>query len=168
MNTLVIFRRPEIWVLLIVVVALAIYAFRSDVEPEVAATGTPGKPERPKPIQVLPEKSPVDKGETPEAEETGLAVDRIEIDKSEQGWVVDLTLLGRSATDAEAPVTEETLTAQTGDGDPVNHFFEPFKEEQSLLPDEDSLVTVRLWLEQPADSISLDFQGRTVKTELPR
>lgn len=165
MKTLVIFRRPEIWVLMIVVVALAVYAFRSDEEPQVVAAETTEKPE---PIQVLPKKKPVEENEVPEAEETGLAVEKVKVDKSEQGWVIDLTLLGRSATDAEAPVTEDTLTALTGDGDPVNHFFEPFKEEQSLLPDEDSLVTVRLWLERPADSISLDFQGRTVKTELPR
>ena len=165
MKTLVIFRRPEIWILMLVVAALGAFAFRSEEEPEIVEKKT-----TPEPIKVLPEKKPDAKEEAPEEKETktDLAVKKVEVDKSEQGWVVDLTLLGRSTSEAEAPVTEETLTARTGQGDPVNHFFEPFKEEQSLLPDEDSLVTVRLWLEKPAESISLDFQGRTVNTELPR
>lgn len=162
MKTLVIFLRPEIWILMIVVVALGFYAFRSEEDPEVVATVSP------EPVKALPKKKPVPEKNLPEEKESDLAVKQVEVDRSEQGWVVDLTLLGRSTTDSEAPITEETLTARTGEGDPVNHFFEPFREEQSLLPGEDSLVTVRLWLEKPAESISLDFQGRTVKTELPR
>jgi len=168
MKTLVIFRRLEIWVLLIVIAALAVFALRTEPVPEEPETVEVA------PVKVLPKKKKeVEVAETAEPVETGLVVEEVSVSGSQQGSaqqgkMIEVTLLGRSATDAEAPVTEATLTAQTDSGDPVNHFFEPFKKAQVFLPDEDSLVTVRLWLEQPEEFIWLDFQGKKIKTELPR
>ena len=163
MKTLVIFRRLEIWILLTVIIALAMFALRTEPVSEAPQTVdvTPAKvlPEKKKDAEVAGTEEPV---------ETGLIVEEVSVSGTQQGKMVELTLLGRSKTGAEAPVTEATLIAETDAGDPVRHFFEPFKQEQAFLPDEDSLVTVRLWLEQPAEFIWLDFQGRKVKTELPR
>ncbi|MEX2579358.1 MAG: hypothetical protein WD342_09890 [Verrucomicrobiales bacterium] len=162
MNTLVIFKRFEIWLLLALVAALAVFALQPEETLEQAVETEP------EPAKTLAEND-ANRTETPEAvEEPGLSVENVSVTGTKQGRIVELTLSGRSSTDEEIAVTESTLLAHTDAGDPVNHFFAPFQEPPVLYPDEDSLVTVRLWLEKPAESIWLDFQGRKVQTELPR
>lgn len=163
MNTLVIFKRFEIWLLLALVVALAVFA----LQPEEALEE--GAEPAPEPAKTLAEKD-ANRKEAPAepVEEPGLSVENVSVTGTEQGRIVELTLSGRSPTDEEIAITESTLLAHTDAGDAVNHFFAPFQEPPVLHPDEDSLVTVRLWLEKPTESIWLDFQGRKVQTELPR
>ena len=49
----------------------------------------------------------------------------------------------------------------------MGFFFEPFRLVGSLDGEEDSLATVKLWLEEPAEVVLLEFQGKTLRAELP-
>ena len=160
MGYLTVFKRFEIWLLVAVVAGLIWYAFRPEpvMEPEK---------EKETIVSISGEKQQSAK-EDPQAEEKKtLEVDKVEISDSPGGKIVAVTLYGKSTSGKEVELNEENLLATTAAGNPVNTFFEPFRHDAFFEAEERSLVTVKLWLEEPTDAIWLDFQGERVKAELP-
>lgn len=164
MNYLFIFKRFEIWLLLGVVVALLIFAFQP-VEEEAVAINEEAT-EVIKAIKAIKVDEPLS-AEVSEDEVPGFKITEVKVEPTQQGQVVELTLLAQSKSEENLFVNEKTLKAKTDSGLEVPYFFEPFRLPQIVGPDEDSLVTVRLWLSSPAESIWLDFQGERAEAELP-
>lgn len=166
MSPLFLFKRFEIWLLLAVVAGLFFVAFSpEEVDTEMA---------KGKAVPVLLEKTAqVELPGNPGAEinepepEPAFAVKKVLVRPDGGGKVVEVTLSGRTQNGQEASVNEDTLTAMTSSGEPVNRFFEPFSTEMTFYPDQVSLITTRWWLEKPTDSIWLEFQGQRVEAVLP-
>lgn len=159
MPLFVVLKRFEIW-LLLAVVGVLIYVALQPVEPEVE--------EAPAPIAtaVLPgveSKPSTEAAETPE-DYPAVALDSITVKKSGEGSLVEITILARSTTDSE--VSDAAISAMTASGEPVERFFEPFRETAMLFPDEESLVTTRWWLESPTESLWLEVQGQKIEAPL--
>lgn len=161
MNYLFIFKRFEIWLLIGVVAGLLVFAFQP-VEEETSVVVV----EKEVTIKTLQVEEPPAVVVAQE-EETGFRITKVNVEPTEQGQVIELTLLAQSKSEAALVVDEKTIKATTNTGVAVPHFFEPFKTFPTVEPGEDSLVTVRLWLEGSAESIWLDFQGDRAEAELP-
>jgi hypothetical protein len=173
MKYLVIFKRFEIWLLLAVIGFVFYSAFRPEgKEPAIVVETKP-------PVEAVPaivkagrtDSPPEDAGDSG-VEEKDLLVEEVSIiggggGKAEEGQVVEVTLLARSNSGRTVRIDESTLKAATATGTPVAHFFEPFKQEQMIRPDEASLITVRFWLERPSAKMWLDFQGERTEVVLP-
>lgn len=158
MNYLFLLKRFELWLLFGIVVALLIFAFQPVEDPIVA-----DDPEE----EVLSGTLQLPGVEKELQEEPPFEVKKVAVESTEQGQVVAVTLLARAETETPIPINEKTLRATTGDGLPVPRFFAPFQDEQSLLPGEESMITVRFWLAEASDSIWLDFQGARAKAVFP-
>lgn len=175
MSYLFILKRFEIWLLLGVVVALLVFAFQPVPDAPDEAAPAPGQDG----VMVLPEVSAKEPSAgdggapgdgpvpTDAAALTGLRITGVQVEPTGEGRIVAVTLLARAKSDGPVPVNEETLRASTGEGVPVPHFFTPFQVEQQIVPEEESLVTVTLWVADSAGSIWLDFQGDRAEAELP-
>lgn len=165
MPLLVILKRFEVWLLAAVVVALLIFAFRPEAEfPDpVPVIGTAENTA----AAIPPGGSEASVAGPPPAASEVITVRDVKVTGSKEGMIVELTLSGRSLTGEDITLDESTVTATTGEGEPVNRFFEPFREPAVLLAAEDSLATLKWWLEHPAGVIWLDLQGQRVKAELP-
>lgn len=159
MPLLVILKRFEVWLLLAVVFALLAFAFRPEPQPS-----PPGeKPELPLSGTTTENSSLPD----PAVNDEAFAVDDVKVTPTKGGMIVELTLSGRSPTGADLTLDESSVSATTGEGEPVNRFFEPFREPAVLLASGDSVATLKWWLERPADVIWLELEGERVKAELP-
>ncbi len=161
MPFLVILKRFEIWLLIAVVFALLAFAFRPEPGALPQADGdTPGG--------IVPGAG---KGESaipiPDAPEEAFAVEEVKVTPTKGGMIVELTLSGRSPSGTDLALDESSVTATTDEGEPVNRYFEPFREPALLLASGDSVATLKWWLERPADAIWLDLQGERVKADLP-
>lgn len=164
------FQRFEIW-LLLAVVGFVVYRAFSAATPEKAGTGSEVATISPEQVESLVSKEP--ESEEPE----GLSVEKVVLldaesgettDSAEtgQGWIVELTLLGRAPDPKRTMIGPADLVAMTPDGQELPVFFEPFRETPQLAADEDSLVTVRFWLAQKADSLLVSLHGEETTTEL--
>lgn len=160
MPLLVILKRFEVWLLLAVVFALLAFAFRPEPQPS-PLTGDKSAETVP---AITAEKTNLP---DPEVPDEALAVEDVKVTPTKGGMIVELTLSGRSPTGADLILDESSVTATTGEGEPVNRFFEPFRERAVLLASGDSIATLKWWLERPADVIWLDLEGERVKAELP-
>jgi hypothetical protein len=161
MPFLVILKRFEVWLLIAVVFALLAFAFR----PEPASLPQAGGDT---PTKALPG---VGKGESdipnPDAPKEIFAVEEVKVTPTKGGMIVELTLSGRSPSGTDLALDESSVTATTDEGEPVNRYFEPFREPAVLLASGGSVATLKWWLERPADAIWLDLHGERVKAELP-
>lgn len=159
MKTRIIFKRIEIWLLYAVMIGLLVYAFKPGDEVMDPVIDN---------LVVLSDESGSFAPEvTEEPEKEILVVEKVDVRPAQQGQIVEVTLVGRTPEGGEARLDESTVTATTGSGIPVGFFFEPFRLVGSLDGEEDSLATVKLWLEEPAEVVLLEFQGKTLRAELP-
>jgi len=161
MPYIVILKRFEVWLLLILVTGLVIFAFQPEpgirvtVDPIEAETEVPEIPEKP------------DSRTQTSTRENSIIVKDVKVTPSGEGMIVELTVGGRSTSGSDMVLDESTVSATTGEGEIVPFFFEPFREPSLLLASEDSLATLRWWLESPADAILLNVQGESIRAELP-
>jgi hypothetical protein len=163
MPFLVILKRFEVWLLVALVIALFVFAFRP--EPAIDSTGDASGGE---PVQVIKTSTANDPTETaPEVTAETITVEEVKVTTSKRGIIVELTLSGRAPSGKDLTLDESSVTATTGEGETVNRFFEPFREPAVLLASGDSLATLKWWLERPAAIIWLDLQGERVKAVLP-
>ncbi len=159
MRTLVIFKRIEIWLLFAVMIGLVVFALKPAPDFDDPKSDSP---------VVLSDESDALVPEVPaEPEKEVLVVEKVDVVSTQQGQIVEVTLLGRAPEGNEARLDESTVLARTEGGEPVSFFFEPFRQYSSLDGEEDSLATVKLWLEEPAEVVWLEFQGKTLKAALP-
>lgn len=160
MQYLVIFKRFEIWLLLVLVAGLIWFAFRPEPDP----LGN-----QPKSVAVLIDNKGKEEKETPEEspKDEGLRVEEVKVLDSSGGKIVELTLLGSSDTGEDIVLDDSRLVATTSTGARLPLFFEPFRELAVLRTGEDSLVTLKYWLEGATDTIWLDFEGKRLQAELP-
>lgn len=173
MSYLVLLKRFEIWLLLGVVAALIAFALQPSAD-EVADSGNPKTPKPVDPV-VLVEDSPEENPETSEApveEPASFQVDSVVAEPTEEGRIVEVTLLARSDTGSEVRADESRLRATTDEGREAPRFFEPFREDPIIPADEASLIQVRFWLESvpgqdPAKSLWLEFQGERTLAQIP-
>jgi len=159
MKTLAIFKRIEIWLLFAVMIGLTFYALQPEEETE---DGNGVEP------VVLSDQSETLVPEVPEEPEKELlTVEMVDVKPAQQGKIVEVTLLGRTPEGGTSRLDESTVKATTESGVPVDFFFEPFRHFSTLDDQEDSLATVKLWLEEPTQVVLLEFQGKTLRAELP-
>ena len=159
MKTRIIFKRIEIWLIFAVMIGLLVYAFKPGdevLDPVIDNL-----------VVISDESGSFATEVTEEREKEILVVEKVDVRPAQQGQIVEVTLVGRTPEGGEARLDESTITATTGSGIPVGFFFEPFRLVGSLDGEEDSLATVKLWLEEPAEVVLLEFQGKTLRAELP-
>tara|TARA_R110002096_G_scaffold292704_11_gene487171 strand:+ start:5017 stop:5505 length:489 start_codon:yes stop_codon:yes gene_type:complete len=161
MRYLVVLKRIEIWLLLIVVAGLFVFALRSTDQIDESNV--------PQPIpETLPTVTQEDSAGSAETiEKDPVVIEQLTVKPTQQGKIIELTLLGRSLSGEDIELNESTLKATTDGGEQLSFFFEPFREAASLSADEDSIATVKLWLENQAKSIQVDIQGKQLEAELP-
>ncbi len=159
MKTRIIFKRIEIWLLFAVMIGLLVYAFKPGDEVMDPVIDNP--------VVLSDESGSFAPEVTEEPEKEILVVEKVDVRPAQQGQIVEVTLVGRTPEGGEVRLDESTVTATTGSGIPVGFFFEPFRLVGSLDGEEDSLATVKLWLEEPAEVVLLEFQGKTLRAELP-
>jgi len=163
MPFLVILKRFEVWLLVAVVIALFVFAFRPEpaIDPSVVAAGGDRVP-------VITTSTTNDPAENaPEIPVETISVEGVTVTPSKGGMIVELTLSGRAPSGKDVTLDESSVTATTDEGELVNRFFEPFRKPAVLLASGDSLATLKWWLERPAAVIWLDLQGERVKAVLP-
>ncbi|MEM9281922.1 MAG: hypothetical protein AAGA96_08855 [Verrucomicrobiota bacterium] len=159
---LIIFKRAEIWLLLVTVAGLIAFSFQSDdlsqpydeTEPEIAVLTGKGPVQSPSMLAVV--------------DKPLLMVEEVTLLQTEEGSIVELTLLGRSPDGEDLELNDSSLKAETDTGDSVQFFFEPFRESAMLRGEGESLATVRLWLGSPAERLLLEVRGETFSAELPQ
>ena len=149
-----IFKRFEIWLLFGLMAAAVWFAMKADpgggIDEPLAATvekpQTKGKS--------LAVSKPVEKKlETPEINEEEepppFQVKKVAVTRTEQGRVIDLTLLGRAHNRVESldlNADKDAISVVTDTGEEVDRFFHPFAEPAVLDAKEDSLVNLKYWL----------------------
>lgn len=161
MPFLVILKRIEIWLLAALVTGLLIFAF----QPEPGMEGVDNSVAEDSGL----ESELVDPGNPiiGPAKEPAVRIKEVAVTPSGRGMIVELTISGRSTSGSDFILDESTICATTREGEVVPFFFEPFRESTALLAAEDSLVTLRWWLEKPADALVLQLQGESITAELP-
>lgn len=162
MSYLFILKRFEVWLLFGVVVVLLVFAFQP-LEEEIVA-GVEVAEDIPTGIVI----GIADGDMEPEAavEPEGFQITAVDVEPADVGQIIKLTLLARAKSEGPVFLNEDTLKASTEGGVPIPHFFAPFQKPQSVISNEDSLVTVKLWMAESAEAIWLDFQGDRAKAEL--
>ena len=151
-----ILKRFEIWCLLAIVVAGSWWAFQAEtVETKVVAVSAEAR------VASMTEDGP------DATESTLLEVREVNLTETDQGTVVELTLFGRSGVEEAVTLGEENLELLTSEGEGVHRFFLPFDADPMLASEEKSLVTLKYWLEHPADVLWLTYRDQTVKVEIP-
>lgn len=159
MRTLIIFKRIEIWLLFAVMIGLMVFALKT---PEEVADSMVSEP------VVLSHESDSIATEVPvESKRDSIVVEKVNVKPTQQGRIVEVTLLGRTQKGDEFVLNDSTVIATTEEGRPVGFFFEPFRQFGSLTDDENSFATVKLWLEEPTQVVWLEFKGEKLKAELP-
>ncbi len=161
MPILVVLRRFEIWLLVLLVTGLVIFAFQTEPSIEVPF----GQEESETASIVTTEVA--NNSAQPSKSANSVSLREVKVIPSGNGRIVELTVAGRSTSGSDIALDESTVTATTGEGEVVPLFFEPFREPSHLLATEDSLATLRWWLESPADTILLQVQGESIRAELP-
>lgn len=164
MTFLVILKRFEVWLLLAIVAALLVFAFRPDPAPE----GPAAEPAGPVAVNGNPDKpTQAGNGETDVEEKAALSLGSVKVDPSGGGWIVETTLSGKSPTGSDLVLDETAVTAANDRGEPVARFFEPFRETATIAAGEESVATLRWWLPRPADALRLEIGGTNLAVELP-
>lgn len=163
MPFLVILKRFEVWLLVAVVVALFLFAFR----PEPGALPDPLALGEAQAAAITTATSPGRAATAPLPPTGIIAVEEVKVTPSKGGLIVELTLSGHAPSSKDLTLDESNLTVTTDEGEPVNRFFEPFRQPAVLLAAGDSLVTLKWWLDRPTAALWLDLQGERVKAILP-
>jgi len=161
MPFLVILKRVEIWLLIALVTGLVFFAFQP--EPAINFTGTQVESG----VEVVKVADNPEDPAVPVQKEPSVSVKDVSVTPSGEGMIVELTIAGRSTSGSDLILDESTISATTSDGEDVSLFFEPFKESSPLLAADESLVTLRWWLEKPADALLLQVQGESITADLP-
>ncbi len=176
-----ILKRFEIWLLLILVVAVIVFATKTedsveekplvetkvqepDPEPPVTASG---KIPKVSPVNPDPQADAAPDNSVAEVAGT-LRIDKVEVIPTQEGSIVDLTLSGRSGEEGPVSLSKETLRVTTQEGDEVSRFFLPFEKDPELDPDRDSLVSVKYWIPSGTDSLWVMYRDQKLKAELSR
>ncbi|MBP83476.1 MAG: hypothetical protein CMO61_06470 [Verrucomicrobiales bacterium] len=159
MRTLIIFKRIEIWLLLIVMIGLIVFASKT---PEEIAD-----PADLEPVVLSHESDSMAPQVPAESERDLVVVEKVDVRSAQEGRIVEVTLFGTTPKGNEVVLDDSTVIAKTEGGKPVGFFFEPFRQFGSLAGDEKSLATVKLWLAEPSQIVWLEFQGEKLKAELP-
>ena len=118
MPFLVILKRFEIWLLAVVVFALIWFASQTEPTSVVASPA----------VNAL---TVVESG-IPAETRPILQVQEVQVHTTKGGQVVDLTLSGRSPTGEDLVLNSSNVSAKTADGEVVNRFFEPFRQNIEL------------------------------------
>lgn len=164
MTFLVILKRFEVWLLLAIVIALVVYAFQpppplpgSSTATSVidAADAEPVSKDPANPATGTPAPSP------------SLVVREVKMFPSSPGFIVETLIAGGSGRDKDLPLSDDQVRATTGDGQPVNRFFEPFQTTPVLLASGDGTASLRWWLPAPTDSLWIEIGGERIQAELP-
>lgn len=165
MPFLVILKRFEVWLLLGIVAALLAFALQPEplAEEPVGADGPaiageaagPGAPAGGGPAEKVLEKA------------SPFALLGVRMEESGGGWIVETRVAGRPPAGADLDLDDASVTAATGSGEPVERFFEPFREAASWRGGDDSVATLRWWLPRRAESLVLQVGEASLAIDLP-
>ncbi len=151
-----ILRRPEIWALFVIIILAGWWAARA-------------QPSRSAALEKLAE-GPAPESKQPESESATthlLEINRVTVQPSEGGSIVELTLFGRSGAAEPVRLDESSIELVTEGGDRVRRFFLPFEPETTLPADEKAQVTLKYWLKNPVPVLWLSHRDQTLKIEVP-
>lgn len=169
MPFLVVLKRFEVWLLLVVVAGLLAFA----LSPEVGGRGGNAVDGRPKTATVsaaeaeaVSEQGDAPPEGPPEEDAAALRVERVAVIGSAGGRIVETTLAGRPPEGRDLLLDEASVSAATEAGEVVARFFEPFREPASLAADGGE-ATLRWWLPQAAEALWIEVDGRRLRAELP-
>lgn len=164
MPYLVILKRFEVWLLLLVVAALILFAIQSGDEPDL-----PGGPTHTQvdPLDPAIPSSPKATIPEPDQPTETLVIQNVHVDRTQGGQIVETTLFGRSPNAESLRLDEPHVKATTSEGEPVHQFFEPFKKTAMLLTNEDSSATLRWWVEGNPTSLWIEVAGQQLEAALP-
>lgn len=157
---LTIFKRFEIWVLLILVAAAIWWALRADPDP--VSSGYSKDTTNSNTATANVDGSGAKTTSLLELKNINYSP---ELDKG--NGLLEVTLMGRSGTANEVVLTEENVELLTSEGEPVRRFFMPFSSDPMLQPHEPSLVTLKFWVTKPVDVLWLTYREQTIKVVLP-
>jgi hypothetical protein len=147
-------KRFEIWLLFALIGAGIWWAFQEDTVEEI--------------VQITPGNTiPGTEALKEENDSSLLEVKQVNLSPTQQGTVIELTLLGRSGTDEPVALGTENVELLTSEGEDVHRFYLPFDPDPLLPADEKSLVTLKYWLKNPVDILWLTYRDQTVKVEIP-
>lgn len=165
MPFLVILKRFEVWLLLGIVAALLAFALQPEPLAEepagrdgAAVAGEAAGPDAPReggPAEKVLENAPP------------FALLGVKLEESGGGWIVETRVAGRPTAGADLARDDASVTAATGSGEPVERFFEPFRETAPLRVGEDSVATLRWWLPRRAESLVLQVGEASLAVDLP-
>lgn len=165
MPFLVILKRFEVWLLLGIVAALLAFALRPEplAEEPAGAVGPgiagepagPGAPGDGGPAEKVLEQAPP------------FALLAVKMEESGGGWIVETRIGGGPPAGADLDPAGASVTAATGSGEPVERFFEPFRETASWRGGEDAVATLRWWLPRRAESLVLQVGEASLAVDLP-
>ena len=166
MPFLVILKRFEVWLLLLLVAGLIAFALQTPAEVLPApvnpdslnapakgtSTASPVQGETSPPVEPLP----------------SLAIREVRVSPSSGGYIVETLLSGRAPGEKDLPLDESTVRASTTDGVPVRLFFEPFRERQVLLASAESTASLRWWLPASGPSaLWIEIDNVRLQAKLP-
>ena len=155
-----ILKRFEIWLLLGLMTAAVAFALKTDevVDEPLAEVPKPVSPVKVAEVVTKPKGTPSDKltrTEPPKEkipenkpEEAPFAIQKVRVTSTQQGKIIDLTLLGQAegGTPVDFNTDKNAISVMTESGDTLERFFHPFPESAVMDADEKSIVSLKYWL----------------------
>ncbi len=171
-----IFKRFEIWLLLVLMVAAVWFAMRAgdpneveiiaEVDPEQLIESRENSASVTQTVEI-----PTAKESDPQPVDGGIRIEKVEVTQTKQGRVIDLTLLGRAKEGEMITLSGDSddILVETDTGERVEPFFLPFSEPATLESGEESLAKLQYWLkDENANSLVVTVSDQTLHAEIPK
>lgn len=179
-----ILKRFEIWLLLGLMAAALIFALRAET-PVEAELGDSNESPPIRVAEVFPDtvSAPVpdaDKAEKLDDEKNDAGkkeaeplfkVQNVKVTATQQGRVVDLTLLGQAKgpDPVDFNLNMDAISVTTESGDEVDRFFLPFPDSAVMDADEKSIVSLKYWLRDDDTKVLwVKLFDHKLKAEIPK
>ncbi len=162
MPFLAVFKRYEVWLLLLLIAGLFWLAFTPS--PVTGLTLSRGKV-----VKEDPKSGPTDNSATndPSAPKPSIVLRDVHIEESSGGQIVETRLEGISPTGSDLRLDGSAVQAISGDGNRIPLFFEPFQKDAILTAHENRTVTLRWWMVKPKKNFTLMLAGVEIPVDLP-
>jgi|GEM_PF-3602905 len=167
-------KRFEIWLLLGLMAGAVIFALQPDRDVRISATqseATPREKLADRETSTAPEKpAAASEKPVPLEEEPVVRVEKIRVTKTQQGRLINLTLLGRA--EGPEPIDfnsdKDAISITSDKGDVVERFFRPFPDPAVMDNEQASLVNLQYWLrDDEAKFLWVNVMNHKLKAAIP-
>lgn len=162
MPYLVIFKRFEVWLLLSLLGGISLYL----VWPDGVVTATVETSEPSVSVKAMAPEDPLEPSEPKTLAVTHVAHRDTAATPTQQGIILDLTLLGHTRGESSVALTEANLRIQDESGQIVPRFFEPFAPEAMFIAGEDREARIAVWWSGVGKKLWVEWEGEKVPVEL--